>query len=409
MSGLLYRYTVLLAAVAMTGVTAFTVTPLPDAPAKIGLSSQTSAPAAISNSFTAIRTPFVPGVARPNIQLADRREFVMATRVVEPAVKTAIVAFGGDILVHNGVRNSASVGATGFDFKPMFAEIKPLLSAADLAICHLEVPLTSSNTDLSSYPKFNAPRELAEGIADAGFDGCSTASNHSMDKGEGGLVDTLDILDAVGLKHAGTARSPEEAASATMYELDNLTVAHIAGTYWLNGLSTPSEKEWMAQRLDTKAMLDMAGRARWAGADLVVVSVHCCTEYLTNPTDAQVDVFEELITSPWVDLVVGHHSHVVGPVGMVDDEYVVYGLGNLLSGQLHTVATSEAFIAVANAEWADGRWRFVDVDAVPTVVERGTYHVVLAERDGGSFSRTMNTLSSFGIEVDFYGIAPAPD
>jgi hypothetical protein len=64
---------------------------------------------------------------------------------------------------------------------------------------------------------------------------------------------------------------------------------------------------------------------------------------------------------------------------------------------------------VANAEWADGRWRFVDVDAVPTVVESGTYHVVLAGRDSGSFSRTMNTLSSFGTEVDLYGSPQASD
>lgn len=407
MSGLFYRYMVLLAAVAMTGVTAFNVTPDDSATTNSPVRSPSLVSASITRPFASPRPPFSPGIGVQNSHLLDRREFAVATSVIEPAVKTATLLFGGDILVHNGVRRSASTGATEFDFKPMFNAIKPVVSSADLAICHLEVPLTSTNTDLSSYPKFNAPHELAEGIADAGFDGCSTASNHSVDKGEAGLVDTLDILDAAGLKHAGTARSPEEAASATIYDLGNLTVAHIAGTYWLNGLSTPPDKEWMAQRLDIDTLLEMAGQARWAGADLVVVSVHCCTEYRANPTDAQVAIFKKLIESPWVDLVVGHHSHVVGPVDMIDDEYVVYGLGNLLSGQLHTVATSEAFLAVATAQWADGRWSVVDIDAVPTVVERSTYHVVRAEQDGGSFSRTMNTLSSFGIEIDLYEVPTA--
>lgn len=408
MSGLLYRYTVLLAAVAMTNVTAFTVTPVNSA-ATQPVQSASLSTASIARPLAAPRPDFGPAIGVQNLHLLDRREYVVATRVIDPEVNTATLVFGGDILVHNGVRRSASINATEFDFKPMFSDIKPLVSSADLAICHLEVPLTSTNTDLSSYPKFNAPHELAEGIADVGFDGCSTASNHSMDNGEAGLVDTLDILDVAGLKHAGTARTPEEAASATMYDLGNLTVAHIAGTYWLNGLSTPQGKEWMAQRLDTKALLEMASRARGAGADLVVVSVHCCTEYRVDPTDEQVAIFRELIESPWVDLVVGHHSHVVGPVDMIGDEYLVYGLGNLLSGQLHTVATSEAFLTVATAEWADGRWRFVGIDAVPTVVERGTYHVVRAERDSGSFSRTMKTLSSFGVEIDLYEGPTAPE
>ncbi|HEY5891550.1 MAG TPA: CapA family protein [Acidimicrobiia bacterium] len=408
MSGLLYRYTVLLAAVAMTGVTAFTVTPVRSTTAQSPLRDASLTAASITSPFGAPRPSFVPGVGLQNLHLLDRREFSMATRVIEPDVKVATMMFGGDILVHNGVRRSASTGATGFDFTALFRAIKPIVSSADLAICHLEVPLTSTNSELSSYPRFNAPHELAEGIADAGFDGCSTASNHSADKGEKGLVDTLDVLDAAGLKHAGTARSPEEASSATIYDLGNLTVAHIAGTYWLNGLSTPPGKDWMAQRLDVRAMLEMAGQARWAGADLVVVSVHCCTEYRANPTEAQVAIFDELSKSPWVDLVVGHHSHVVGPVGMIGDEYVVYGLGNLLSGQLHTVATSEGFLAVATAQWADGSWRFVDMEAVPTVVDRGNYHVLPAGRDGGSFSRTMTMLSSFGVEVGAYQSPTAP-
>lgn len=401
MSGLLLRYLTLAAAVAMTGVTAFTVTPTPGR-AAASLPGELAASPSITRPFATLRPPFVPGLPVENRTLTDRRAWAAATLVVEPEVKTATLVFGGDILVHNGVRSRASSGEGSFDFRPMFAEIAPLVSAADLAICHLEVPLTSTNTDLSSYPKFNAPHELAAGIASAGFDGCSTASNHSVDRGEAGLIDTLDILDRAGLKHAGTARSPEEAGSATMYDLGPLQVAHIAGTYWLNGLSTPKGKEWMAQRLDVQQILDMAGRSRRAGADLVVVSVHCCTEYRSNPTEAQVELFRKLIRSPFVDLVVGHHSHVVGPVDMVDGEYVVYGLGNLLSGQLHTVPTSEAYLAVATAAWDAGKWRIVDIDAAPTFVERGTYTVRQAAPDSGAYQRTMSTLSSYGIDVEPY-------
>jgi len=265
------------------------------------------------------------------------------------------------------------------------------------------------NSDLSTYPRFNAPHEVAEAIAYAGFDGCSTASNHSIDKGAAGLLDTLDILDRAGLSHAGTARTPEEAASATFYETGGPTVAHIAGTYWLNGLSTPEGQDWIAQRLDVDQILGMADSAREAGADLVVVSVHCCTEYRIEPTPEQVEIFDRLIRSPSVDLVVGHHSHVVGPIDTVDGEFLIYGLGNLLSGQLHRTDTREGYLAFVRAEWANGRWSFTNVEAMPVYVESGSYQVVPVGADSASFARTMAVLSSRGVVVAPRTVAGAAD
>lgn len=392
MSGLIFRFMVLVAAASMTGVTAFDVS---DAPAP---RSEPAPPSAATTVPAPATTPptsaSVPGV---RVDEGDEEEVPEA-----PDQTEATLVFGGDILIHSTLRSRASQGGDAYDFRPMFEPIRPFIAPADLAICHLEVPLTSSNTDLSTYPRFNAPHEVAEAIAYAGFDGCSTASNHAFDKGVAGLVDTLDIFDRVGLFHAGTARTPEEAAGATFYDTAGPRVAHIAGTYWLNGLSTPEGQDWLAQRLDVDAMLDMADSARRAGADLVVVSVHCCTEYRSEPTPEQVEIFDRLIRSPSVDLVVGHHSHVVGPVDTVDGEYLIYGMGNLLSGQLHRTDTREGYLAIARAEWADGRWAFVAVEALPVFVESGTYRVVPVGAGTASYDRTMATLNSRGVEVSPY-------
>ena len=130
------------------------------------------------------------------------------TTTTAPPPRHATLAFGGDILIHSGVWAAADTGA-GYDFSPMLAPIAPRLTAADLAICHLEVTLARPEDAPSSYPRFRAPGALATDLAEAGFDGCSVASNHALDFGEEGVAATLDGLDAAGLAHAGTAPAPE--------------------------------------------------------------------------------------------------------------------------------------------------------------------------------------------------------
>ena len=75
-------------------------------------------------------------------------------------------------------------------------------------------------------------------------------------------------------------------------------------------------------------MLAAAARARAAGAEVVVASLHCCLEYDNDPTEAQVAAVRTLLASPDIDLVLGHHAHVVQPFEQVDGEWAAYGLGN---------------------------------------------------------------------------------
>src|SRR5690606_11864369 len=149
-----------------------------------------------------------------------------------------------------------------------------LLSAADVALCHLEVTLGRPGERLSGYPRFRAPAALATDAAEAGFDGCSVASNHSLDYGESGVIATLDALDAVGLGHAGTARSPEEDLVPAIYDAAGISVAHLSYSYGFNGLIPPAGKAWLVDQIDPVVIAADARAARAAGAELVVVSLH---------------------------------------------------------------------------------------------------------------------------------------
>lgn len=238
-----------------------------------------------------------------------------------PPDATFTLLAAGDVLPHGSVIRSAQTPA-GFDFGPLLEPLDPWVRGADLALCHLEVPIAPDGSAPSGYPTFGAPPELADALRAQGWDGCSTASNHSLDRGRAGLVATLDTLDAAGLGHVGTARTAAEGAAAQLYRLERagqtVTVGHVAGTYGLNGQPVPSDAPWSVTLLDPAVLIAQATAARAAGADVVVASVHCCVEYVTAPSPEQVDVARTLADSGVVDLVMGHHAHVPQPVARLE-------------------------------------------------------------------------------------------
>src|SRR5699024_9195143 len=68
-----------------------------------------------------------------------------------PGTTQVILAASGDLLTHSSVLESAQQDAEGkgYDFVPMFRDVRKDISAADLALCHMETPLSPDDTDLT--------------------------------------------------------------------------------------------------------------------------------------------------------------------------------------------------------------------------------------------------------------------
>jgi poly-gamma-glutamate capsule biosynthesis protein CapA/YwtB (metallophosphatase superfamily) len=303
-----------------------------------------------------------------------------------PTERRFTIAAVGDVLPHGAViaRAEAYGQETGyaFDFRPMFAEVAPIVQAADLAICNLETPLAIDHAAVShrGFPLFNAPRELGEALADAGFDACSTANNHATDAGVDGVIATLEVLDDVGIAGAGTGRTPEEAASPRWHTVRDVTVAHLAASGWVN-VALPAGSGWMVELIDVDRLVAQADAAREAGAEFVVVSLHHGIEYQPEPSEGQRSRAEALLASGAIDLVLGHHAHVVQPIERLDDGVAVHGLGNLLSNQRADVTGPETedgvIVLLEVGEVAEGTGlRVTDVAYVPTWVDRERHVIV---------------------------------
>jgi poly-gamma-glutamate synthesis protein (capsule biosynthesis protein) len=294
-----------------------------------------------------------------------------STVVPEPEPRRFSLVMGGDLLWHDAVWLSAAADARGgepFDFDPMFADVRPLIAGADVALCHEEVPFAAPGAPLQNYPVFAAPPEIAPWIASMGWDACTTASNHALDQGFDGLVRTADLLADAGVAHVGTFRTARERRQPVVLTTpDGVRVGVVAGTYGLNGFPLPEGRDWAVSMLDVPDLLRQARAARRAGADVVVVHLHAGHEYVEQPSPEQVEAVERLTRSPAVDLVLGEHAHTVQPITRVNGKWVVYGMGNLVAQQEVTRPETYRGILVrfTFVERADGRFEVRRAAYVP--------------------------------------------
>lgn len=326
-----------------------------------------------------------------------------------PGVRCLTLALSGDVLLHPElVAQARADGGGDLDFFPMLAGQRPYVAGADIGICHLETPLAPAGGPFSGYPSFSVPPQVLPALVRVGYDACSTASNHTLDRGTAGLDRTLDDLDAAGLLHDGSYRSAADARRPVVINTPNGRVGFISVAYDFNGL-TPDEP-WQANTIDTDAILAKAHAARAAGADLVVVAMHAGDEYDSTPNAQQRATATTLLASPDVDLVYGHHAHVVQPIEQIDGKWAIYGLGNTIAAQGTEVTGTRdgLLVRVRFSQAADGSWSTSDLAWVASYQDLTAPYRWCAltsdhrcgPEDAASLARTTAIVNARGADAD---------
>lgn len=235
------------------------------------------------------------------------------------------LALTGDVLLHPQLLREANTEGQEYDFSPLLAGLEPYIKDADAALCNLETPI--GVPPYSGYPMFTVPAQIVTDLRQAGYDGCTTATNHTVDAGTAGVKRTIDTLEQEGLFSTGSYRTAAEAKAPPIMEVDGIKLGVIAGTYSLNGMS--ADTDW---RVDTDisaaTLIQRAKDARKAGAQVVVAAVHDGAEYTTRPTAKQRKLGRVLAASGAFDFIYMHHTHSVLPIEKHKGTWIVYGLGN---------------------------------------------------------------------------------
>ncbi len=321
----------------------------------------------------------VPKLAREGAPPAAGAE----PQCAPPPKDSVVLAFAGDVIAHDAVREAAARGDGGY--AAMLAGARPALEGVDAAFVNLETPIAERVVRRGPMI-FNGDDELLAALGGTGFDVLWLANNHAFDQGRSGLVDTLAATARRDFVTVGAGPTLADACGRVMIERGGIKIALLARTLVMN-FHDGGERGAPDVCMLAEGPLKRAARAaRTAGADLVVASLHWGNEYEGAPRREQVDAAHRIVEAG-VDLVIGHHPHVLQRVERVRtrrglEAVVAYSLGNLLSNQGYAFDERKgvpregdtrdgAVLRIVARKRADGGVTIDDVTAVPLWTHRG--------------------------------------
>jgi hypothetical protein len=252
----------------------------------------------------------------------------------EAETQRLYLSFLGDIMIH-------TVNYLTPDYGDIYVSLRPILLRDTLSFANLEFPVDQTRP-YSSFPCFNAPREYLQAAVDAGIDVFSLANNHAADQEVRGITQTLKSLEAVGrssfhrIYYQGARESLEVPLEPVEIRVKGLRVGFMAVTQMVNqampgpyvhvvDYDNPRHREEFLPRVKA-----LAGQY-----DLFILSYHGGREYDPEPDERKVRFFHQLLGAG-VDIVYGHHPHVLQPYELVEREegrgLILYSTGNLVSG-----------------------------------------------------------------------------
>src|SRR5215212_11710192 len=222
-----------------------------------------------------------------------------------------------------------------------WGDVRPLLDAADLRIINLECAITDNEQPWIRTAKvfhFRAQPSAIETLRTARIDACSLANNHTLDFEEQGLLDTLEHLDAAGIRHAGAGRNREEAADPAILAVPADRTHRVVllaftdneppfaagtdrpGTNYLPVSSKPDVLRRVEGAVST---------VRELGADTVIFSNHWGPNMVQRPREL-FRQFARAVIDLGVDIYCGHSAHVFQGVEIYRGKPILYDTGDFI-------------------------------------------------------------------------------
>ena len=262
-----------------------------------------------------------------------------ATRAQKSTKTTIHIKAAGDLNVTNSVIN-AGVAVGGYNYTRAFMDVASTLSDADLTVLNLEGNICGEpyGSDTTS-----APRELLEGLRNAGVDLIQMANSCTINNGLIGLTSTLQSIRAAGLEPVGAFASESEFQQSkgyTITEAQGVKVAFVAFTKGLGGRGLPAGNDNLVNILyeDYASTYDKIDRTRITSVlkaveaekpDITIALLHWGSEYNDDISDTQKSIVN-LMKKQGVDVIIGTHPHTVQAIEYDElaGTLVAYSLGD---------------------------------------------------------------------------------
>lgn len=293
-------------------------------------------------------------------------KFIQTADMVPLETNDHVTTFGftGDIMLGRHVKKTIqrhdpiiAFSGTGID-----------LTSLDYLTGNFEHPIVDDEIKVEDKKRdkiyLSTEEEMLTGIKQAGFTNINLANNHMYDFGEEGIIHTIETLNQFDVPFVGAGKNRSEAYDIHYEEINDQKVATLGFTEVytrdaLTGIETPG-----VATSNMNMMLNKVHEAR-KFADLVVVHLHWGTEYKTK-FDKRQQQIAEILADAGVDVILGHHPHVLQTVDVIDDTIVFYSLGNFIFDQGWSMTRETVFPVLTLAQ--DGQ---VEVELTPLLIKQG--------------------------------------
>lgn len=293
-----------------------------------------------------------------------------STKSTKKTTTSTAVTFNcvGDNLIHETVYEDAKTKSGSYDFSKMYKHVTKTIKKADVSFINQETIVGGEELGLSGYPTFNSPNEVARDIKKAGFDLVNTATNHSLDKGQAGIDNSVKQMEKNNLIATGSYSSQEAYDKIVTFKRKGITFSYLAYTYGTNGITAPNS---YSIRYFDDALITADIKAAKKISDVVIVSAHWGEENTFEPTEYQTH-YAQLFADLGVDVVIGTHPHTIQPIEWVkgssgNKTLVFYSLGNLIGGML-TSDNCLGGIGGFTIKKTKNKYSVTDVSWTPTVI-----------------------------------------
>lgn len=321
-------------------------------------------------------------------------EETTTTTTEEDLSSSFTIGMVGDVLFHSPLFKGGAQEDGSYNFEYMYKDLAADVKALDYSIANMEGTL--AGPPYSGFPTFSGPDAIATMLSNAGFDLASTANNHSFDKGEDGVVRTLDVLRNAGLDTVGTRKNADEDQYLSL-DLNGIKVGISSFTYEtmrqndqksLNGIPLPQDMDAEIDSFnlenpyrdeDIQKLQDRAKKMRADGNEVVIFIMHWGTEYRLTEDWFQ-EQYSQALADAGVDLVFACHPHVVEPIKAIkatdsDHEMLCfYSLGNSVSNMgfyqasLNGQTQDGLFAKVKFERDKDGNISIADASYITTMI-----------------------------------------
>jgi len=282
------------------------------------------------------------------VRFADSHETASLSSdfVPRPEDTALTVSMIGDIMFHPSLMDNP---------QRLYEYIPEDLFDTDIRFGNLEFPIHPGRPP-RGFPRFNGTSEyFAKIVLPMNLNVINLANNHCLDQGIDGLLATAELLENYSIKVLGIKNACDR---YILLEIDGLTVAMSGYTFSTNGVFVEGDSivnranlnAWNISDANLDDLLRLVDRMSDL-ADIVIMSLHWGYELELYPRSNQV-VIARTLADRGVDLIIGHHPHVLQPVEVYETEdgrlsTIVYSLGNWTTSMHHRATRTTAVMKVA--------------------------------------------------------------